>query len=185
MKARATLFLGLALASLLALSACSGTPSLAAQPTATPIPNATYTSTDGAYSLKYPGNWTTKEQPAPSTAAAALVSSPDGNDIFIIEPFTIHSAATPTHILQSAMSDSQFTGSKVDSATTTQSYPSGTWTVATGSTTANGIALSARLYLTEHAGHTVIIMTFAPTASASADQTKYFDPMLQSFTFVK
>lgn len=189
MKARATLFLALTFASLLALSACAGIPSTSTSaqptPTATPIATKSYTSTDGVYSIKYPSTWTPEDQNVPSTAAAVAISNPNDNDVLIVEPFTFHSDSTAQHILESAIKNSPFTDSKVDSATTQQTYPSGTWTVATGSTKANGVEVSAHLYMMDHAGHTIVLITFAPTASASDHQTKYFDPMLQSFTFLK
>jgi hypothetical protein len=186
----------LSLLSLLALAACGGGTSAglsatatppAPTPTATPLVNTLYTSADGAYSVKYPATWTTKAQDIPSTSGAVAIASPDNNDAVLVEPFTFRSTNSAQHILKAAIAEAPFSGSKVDDATTSQTYPSGTWTVATGSTTVSGAttALSVRLYKAEHGGHTVIIITFAPAASAAADQTKYFDPMLASFTFLK
>lgn len=192
MQARGTLLLALAVASLLALAACAGASSSGAAitpapfPSATPLATTTYTSADGAYSVAYPAAWTPQVQAIPSTSGAVAISSPDNNYACLIEPFTFRSTASAQSILASAIGDSPFSGSKVDDATTTQTYPSATWTVASGSTmlSETTTALSVRLYRTEHGGHTVVIITFAPTASA-AHQTTYFDPLLASFTFLR
>src|SRR5262249_20746479 len=147
-------------------------------PSATPVVNTLYTSTDGAYSIKYPASWKTETLPIPSTTGAVSISDITANDLFLIEPTTIHSTASAQTILSSAITNDSFRDSTVDAATTTQTYPSGTWTVATASTTGlsttgSATALSVRLYMTEHGGHTALIFTFAPTANAAADQTMY------------
>jgi hypothetical protein len=155
------------------------------------VVNTLYTSTDGAYSIKIPADWKTEALGAPSTTGAVSIVNAANTDAMLIEPFTFRTTATAQSILEHAISDpSSFTGSKVDPTTTTKSYPSGSWTGATAttttaSTTGDGAALDARLYMTEHGGHTVVIITFAQTGSRSDDQTTYFDPMLLSFTFLK
>ena len=83
------------------------------------------------------------------------------------------------------MGGSSFTNSKVDTAVTTQTYPSGTWTVASGTAEANGTPVTAHLYGTLHNNKTFIIISFVQTASAAADQSTYVDPILTSLTFLK
>jgi hypothetical protein len=196
-QARQSSLLALVLVSLLALAACGSSSAVASSPTPTPIPSATplvntvYTSTDGAYSIKIPADWKTEALDAPSTTGAVSIVNAANTDAMLVEPFLFRTTATAQSILASSISDpSSFTGSKVDATTTTKVYPSGSWIVATAttttaSTTGDGAALDARLYMTEHGGHTVVITTFAQTGSRADDQTTYFDPMLASFTFLK
>lgn len=155
-------------------------------PSATPLVNTVYTSTDGAYSIKIPDTWKTEALDAPSTSGAVSIINEASKDVFIIEPFTFRTTASTQSILGASISDpSSYSGSKVDDTTTTKAYPSGNWIVATASTTVNETAMSARLYRTEHGDRTVGIVIMMPTANATADQTTYFDPMLMSFTFLK
>lgn len=191
------LALALVLVSLLALAACGGSSAVASSPTPTPSPTATplvntvYTSTDGAYSIKIPATWKTEALDVPSTSGGVSIVNATNTDAILVEPFTFRTTATVQSILGSAISDpSSFTGSKVDATTTTKTYPSGSWTVATAttttaSTTGDGVAVDVQLYMTEHDGHTVVIITFAQTTNTTEDQTTYFDPMLMSFTFLK
>jgi hypothetical protein len=187
----AGLLASLALIAMLAGCGSSGansvTPTATATtaPTATPLLSATYTSTDGVYKISYPGAWKVEPLTIPSTSGTAQIESDNGTDLALIEPFTIKSSASYPSILKSAISVSPFTNSIVDSAVTTQTYPSGSWTVASGTTEANGTALTVRLYGTLHNDHTFIIITFAPTPSAATDQTTYLDPMLTSLVFLK
>lgn len=120
-----------------------------------------------------------------STSGTAQIQSDGGNELVLIEPLTFKSSASYPSILKSAIKDSPFTNSAVESATTTQTYPSGSWTVASGTTTANGTPLTVRLYGTLHNDQTFIIIVFAPTSSAATDQATYFDPILTSLTFLK
>jgi len=191
-KARQSSLLALVLASLLALAACGSSSAVASSPTSTPMPSATplvntvYTSTDGAYSIKIPATWKTEALDAPSTSGAVSIINEASKDVFIIEPFTFRTTASTQSILGSSISDpSSFSGSKVDDTTTTKTYPSGSWIVATASTTVNETAMSVRIYRTEHGDRTVGLVIMMPTANATADQTTYFDPMLTSFTFLK
>jgi hypothetical protein len=104
--------------------------------------------------------------------------------LVIIAPFTLKSSAPYPRVLEGGINTSLFTNSKVDSAVTTQTYPSGIWTVAHGTTEYNGTPYTARLYGTLHCDHNFVIIVFAPTSSAATDQTTYFDPMLRSLTFL-
>ena len=192
MKARRSSLLALVLVSLLALTACGGSSAVASSPTPTPSPSATplvntvYTSTDGAYSIKIPATWKTEALAAPSTSGAVSIINEASKDVFIIEPFTFRTTASTQSILGSSISDpSYYSGSKVDDTTTTKTYPSGSWIVATATTTVDGTAMSVRFYRMEHGDGTVGLVTMMPTANATADQTTYFDPMLTSFTFLK
>jgi hypothetical protein len=154
-------------------------------PTATPVLNASYTSTDGVYKVSYPGAWKVEPLSIVSTSGTAQIQSDAGNDLVLIEGFTFKSSASYPSILKSAITVSPFTNSTVESATTTQTLPSGSWTVASGTTEVNGTPLTAHLYGTLHDDQTFIIIVFAPTSSAATDQTTYFDPMLASLTFLK
>ena len=191
MQARRSSLLALVLISVLSLAACGSSSAVASSPTPTPSPTATplvntlYTSTDGAYSIKIPATWKTEALKVPSTSGAVSIINEASKDVFIIEPFTFRTTATTQSILGSSISDpSSFSGSKVDDTTTTKTYPSGSWIVATASTTVDDIAMSARLYRTEHGNRTVALFIMMPTANATADQTMYFDLMLTSFTFL-
>jgi hypothetical protein len=187
----ASLLTSLAFLALLAGCAAPGTGSTTptatatTAPTATPVLNASYTSEDGVYKVSYPSAWKVSPLNIPSTSGTVQIQSDSGNELFLIEPFTFKSSASDISILKSAIANSPFTNSKVDSATTTQTYPSGSWTVASGSTEVSGTALTAHLYGMDHNDQTFIIITFAPTSSTATDQTTYFDPMLTSFTFLK
>jgi hypothetical protein len=136
--------------------------------------------------MKIPATWKTEALDVPSTTGAVSIINEASKDVFIIEPFTFRTTATTQSILGSSISDpASFSGSKVDDTTTTKTYPSGSWIVATGSTTVDDTAMSARLYRTEHGDRTVALFVMMPTANATADQAIYFDPMLASFTFLK
>lgn len=190
-KARQSSLLALVLVSLLALAACGSSSAVASSPTSTPMPSATplvntaYTSTDGAYSIKIPATWKTESLDVPSTSGAVSIINEASKDVFIIEPFTFRTTASTQSILGASISDpSSYSGSKVDDTTTTKTYPSGSWIIATASTTVDNTAMSARLYRTEHDNRTFGLFILMPTANATADQTTYFDPMLTSFTFL-
>ncbi|HEX5439928.1 MAG TPA: hypothetical protein VFW76_03525 [Ktedonobacterales bacterium] len=185
----ASLLTALAFIALLAGCGAPGAGSASATattaPTATPMLNASYTSTDGVYKVSYPGAWKAGSLTIASTSGTAQIQSNDGNELVLIEPFTFKSTAGYPSILRSAIKSSPFTNSAVDSATTTQTYPSGSWTVASGTTAANGTPLSVRLYGMLHNDQTFIVMVFAPTSSAATAQATYFDPILTSLTFLK
>lgn len=166
-------------------TAATATATATTAPTATPVLNASYTSADGVYKVSYPGAWKADPLTIASTSGTAQIQSDDGNELVLIEPFTFKSAASYPSILKSAIKSSPFTNSVVESATTTQTYPSGSWTVASGTTAANGTPLTVRLYGTLHNDQTFIIIVFAPTSSAATAQSTYFDPMLTSLTFLK
>ncbi len=154
-------------------------------PTATPVLNASYSSTDGVYKVSYPGAWKAEPLTIASTSGTAQIQSDSGNDLVLIEPFTFKTSTSYPSLLKSAIKVSPFTNSTVESATTTQTYPSGSWTVASGTTEVSGTALTVHLYGMLHNDHTFIIIVFAPTSSAATDQATYFDPMLTSLTFLK
>ncbi len=192
MQARRSSLLTLLLVSLLGLAACGSsstavsTPTPTSTPTATPLVNTAYTSTDGAYSIKIPATWKTEALDAPSTSGAVSIINEASKDVFIIEPFTFRTTASTQSILGSSISDpSSFSGSKVDDTTTTKTYPSGSWIVATASTTVDDTAMSARLYRTEYGNRTFALFIMMPTANATSDQSMYFDQMLMSFTFLQ
>jgi hypothetical protein len=161
------------------------TPTTTTQPTATPLLNTTYTSSNGVYTLSYSSKWTAKPVSVPLTSGTVEMSDSTSNDLFLVEPFVIKSAATYPSILKAAMGSAPFTSSKVDTAVTTKTLPTGSWTVASGTTVISNVPFTAHLYGMLHDGHTFIVMTFAPTATQSNDQTIYFDPMLNSLTFLK
>src|SRR5690242_21773486 len=98
-------------------------------PTATPLVNTVYTSTDGAYSIKTPADWKTEALDVPTTSGAVSIVNAASTDAMLIQPFTFRTTATAQSILEHAIGDpSSFTGSKVDPTTTTKVYPSGSWT---------------------------------------------------------
>lgn len=175
------------------LSGCGPSKATVSVPAATTTPVATatpttiaYTSADGQYSLKYPTVWLTKVFALQNTSGAVQFYSTDEVDNFAVEPFTIQAARSYLSVLKAVMSNTKdYQSSQVDTTTTTVSYPSGVWTVASATGVSSGVSYTVRLYGITHSGHAVLIFTFAPTSSATTDQTTYFDPMLTSFTFLK
>jgi hypothetical protein len=165
--------------------------------TATPVATATpatttYTSSDGQYSLKYPTGWTFTVTAEPNSSGAVQFSSSGANEQFEILPFTVDvpSAGNPAFypaLLKDDLSKNPtyFQDNKVDTTTSTESYPSGVWIVASATTVMTGDPYVVRMYGLVHSGHLVIVVTYAPSASATTDQTIYFAPMLTSFTFLK
>ncbi|HEX8731489.1 MAG TPA: hypothetical protein VF725_05455 [Ktedonobacterales bacterium] len=81
--------------------------------------------------------------------------------------------------------DAAFHNPQVDATTTTESYPSGVWTVASATGIVSGVPYTWRVYETVHSGHTVLIYTLVPSSLAASDQTAYFAPMFTSLTFLK
>jgi hypothetical protein len=147
--------------------------------------SATYTNTDGVYSIGYPSAWTVSPLTIANTSGTVQIESPDRTDLVIIEPFTLKSSAPYPYLLEGGISNSLFTNSKVNSAVTTQTYPSGSWTVAHTTTDISGTPYTVRLYGTLHDDHTFVIFVLAPTSAAATDQATYFDLMLNSLTFLK
>jgi ABC-type glycerol-3-phosphate transport system substrate-binding protein len=169
-------------------SSAAATATSTTAPTPTPVLNATYTSADGVYKLNYPSSWKVEPLTVPSTyvtSGTVEMGSSDANDIVLVEPFTVNVKATYPAILKAGLTGSKFTNSKVDAAVTTQTYPSGTWTVASGTTEVIGTPMTVHLYGIVHNNKTFIIFTLALPASATADQATYFDPMLTSLVFLK
>lgn len=106
---------------------------------------------------------------------------------FEVMPLTAEAVPNYPTILKDAFikNPTYFQNPKVDTTTTTASYPSGVWTVASATVLMTGEPYTTRLYAIVHSSHTVMIWTFAPSSSATTDQTTYFAPMLTSFTFLK
>jgi hypothetical protein len=175
------------------LSGCGSAKASASRPatTATPAATATpatttYTSSDGQFTLQYPSRWTVKVIAEQKTSGLVVFSNGADGEQFLIEPLTVQLVPNYPAILKDGLSkpaDSQ--NATVDMTTSTASYPSGAWTVASGTATLASIPMTAHLYGIVHSGHTVIILTFAPSSSATTDQSTYFAPMLTSFTFLK
>ncbi len=125
-------------------------------PTPTPVLNATYTSADGVYKLNYPSSWTVEPMTVPSTSGTVEMGSSDAYDIVLVEPLTVKADATYPTILKAGLTGSKFTNTKVDDAVTTQTYPSGTWTVASGTTELVGTPMTVHLYGIVHNNKTFI-----------------------------
>jgi hypothetical protein len=174
-----------------ALAACSGSTAATATPTTaatatdivTDVP-ILYVSEEGHYSLKRPGNWTATPITADNVVGAVSFSINDQQLLFLVEPFTFLSTATPQELLKGALSSKSFTGATIDPGTDAQTFPSGVWKTATGSAITSGVTLHARLYETAHNNHTVVIITLAPPATETVVQELYFLPMLNSFVFL-
>ena len=168
--------------------ATTSSPAATATPVATATPAVTtYTSSDGQYSLQYPTGWTAKPLTAPNSSGAVQLGNSGGDDQLLVQPLTVRVAPTncPTLLKDSMSNPTYFKNPKVDTTTVTASYPSGVWTVANAAVLLTGEPYVARLYCIVHSGHTVVIFTYAPSSSATTDQTTYFVPMLTSFTFLK
>lgn len=162
-------------------------PAAAATPVATATPaTTTYASSDGQYSLQYPTGWMVKVSATPKTSGIVLFSSSGAVEQLQVVPFTAEVVPDYQVLLKDALSNpTYFQNAKVDTTTTTASYPSGSWTVASATVVLTGDPYMARLYGIVHSGHTVMILTLAPSSSATTDQTTYFAPMLTSFAFLK
>ncbi len=181
------------------LSGCGTGKATASAPksTATPVATATpatkaYVSADGQFSLKYPTGWTFTVKAVPNTSGAVQFGNNGTVDQFAVAPITVQVPSASNPALYPALLNDElsknptyFQNNKVDATTTTVSYPSGVWIVASATTLMTGDPYVVRLYGIVHSGHLVLISTYAPSASASTDQTTYFDPMLTSFTFLK
>ncbi len=177
------------------LSGCGPSKATASIPGATTTPVATatpatttYTSSDGQYSLKYPTGWMVKVLADSNTANIVQLGDTGGNHQLLVEELLTVQVASYKYpaLLMDVLSDpANFKNTKVASTTSTASYPSGTWAVASATTLLLGEPYVVRLYGIAHSGHTVIIVTLAPSSSATTDQTTYFAPMFTSFTFLK
>ena len=170
-----------------ASTATVSTPAPTATPFATATPAVTaYTSSDGQYSLKYPTGWMVKVTAAARTSGIVQFGDSAGNDQLSVEPLTVQAVPNYPTLLESALSNpANFQNTKVETTTHTTSYPSGAWTVTNATTIFFGEPYVVHLYATVHRGHTVLILTYAPSSSATSDQATYLDPMLISFTFLK
>lgn len=168
-------------------TATESTPAVTATPAATATPaTTTYTSADGQYTLQYPTGWAIKLLTSPRSSGIVQLGDSTGNEQFLIEPLTVQIVPDYPVLLKDALtSTSDFQNAKVDATTTTASYPSGVWTVASATVVLDGDPSVARLYGTVHSGRSVLIMTYAIASSDATDQTTYFVPMLTSFTFLK
>jgi hypothetical protein len=175
------------------LSSCASSKAATSSPaaTATPVATATpavttYTSADGQYTLQYPASWRFKLLSGPNTSGIVQFSDSSANDQLLVLPLTVHAANSYPALLKDGLSNpANFQNTKVEATTHTVSYPSGVWTVASATTALFGEPYTVLLYGIVHSGRTVLIETYAPSSSATGDQTTYFAPMLTSFTFLK
>lgn len=118
-------------------------------------------------------------------SGAVMFGNSDG-DLFVVEPLTAKIVPNYPAYLQDMLSlNANYLNTTVETTTHTVSYPSGVWTVASATTVSNGNPIMVVLHGIEHSGHTVIIVTYALSSSATTDETTYFAPMLTSFTFLK
>jgi hypothetical protein len=173
--------------------ATASIPKAAATPVATATPaTTTYTSADSKYSLKYPTGWTFTVTAVPNSSGVVQFGNSGGVEQFVVMPFSVHVPSTANPALYPALlkdelskNPTYFQNNKVDTTTTTVSYPAGVWIEASATTVMTGDPYVVRQYGIVHSGYLLIISTFAPSASAATDQTTYFAPMLTSFTFLR
>ncbi len=170
-----------------ASSSGKATTNASATPTAlsTTVVNTDFTSSDGAYTLKYPGGWAAKSITVSNTSGAAVFVSGDGNDLVEIEPLTVQVATSDyASLMQSFLQGAEATDTQVDATLHTLSAASGTWTGLQATATFNSMPSVITELGQDHNGNTTLIFTVAPTTTASSDGDTYFQPMLDSLTFV-
>lgn len=113
-----------------------------------------------------------------------MFASQDGSDLFITIPLpTQVDASNTAQIATAQLQAAAATNIKLDTATSTISYPSGNWTGIRGTADISGTPSSIAAFLQDHGGKTFMVFGIAPTATADKDGTTYFDPMMNSFKF--
>jgi hypothetical protein len=186
------------LACTLLLAACSGSASSAskaAKTDATPTSEATtapstantaFTSPDGVYALKYPDAWAPSAVTAQNTSSAMMFISADGKDMFITGPLDTQIDASNYGTLANAfLTGAKATDIVMGSTTQSVTFGSGTWQGIQGTATFNGVASTITELGQDHNGKTFMVFTIAPTASSDVDGSTYFQPMMDSLSFLK
>ena len=179
----------------LLLSACgNAASSTAATATTAVMPTSStgaalshdFTSTDGVINLKYPDAWTMQALNVADSPNAAMFSSANSNDIFVLEPLNVQVTADNYSALGTAFLQG-IKATDVQMGTTSQSAAIGasTWTIAQGTATFNGTPSTLTELGTDHNGTTLLIFTLGPTATDNNDGNTYFQPMVTSLMFMK
>jgi hypothetical protein len=159
-------------------------------PTATPTPNVPagfkqFTSSDGVYSIDYPSDWIQQS----SGDVEALSNGTDF--VAILKAPSAEPASRYPTILKSELDAFSATNEHVGTATKTATIGNNTWTTlsATGTVSISGVGSPIPstfvLYGIDHSGVTYFILTIAPTSTASHDNTSFFQPIIQTFTFLQ
>jgi hypothetical protein len=167
-----------------------GAPAPTATATATSAPAyQTYMDSSGLFALHVPATWGVAQNKAATYTTVSFVE-PASNGYFEIETPNEPAASSP-QALDDAFLSALAQGSPISNKQGPQTAQAGgeTWTQESAdvSPTVNGQAraLHAVALSTTHAGHTVIVLYYAPTASFAAQDSVAFQPMLASFTFLR
>ncbi|MBA3824810.1 MAG: hypothetical protein H0X24_13060 [Ktedonobacterales bacterium] len=185
------------LACTLLLAACGGSASSAnsaaktdsttgaAATTAPTTANADFTSPDGVYALKYPTAWSPSPITAENTTGAMMFISADGKDMFITGPLdTQIDSANYGTLAKAFLTGAKATDISMGSTTSSATFTSGTWQGIQGTATFNGVASTITELGQDHNGKTFMIFTIAPTVSSSSDGNTYFQPIMDSLSFL-
>jgi hypothetical protein len=157
-------------------------------PTATPAPSlptppsgfTAFVTSDYSWGMYYPSGWQNQ-----GSTNEELFNSGTGADVAVISGNGEVPSSQYSSILK-AFADA--TGAKnihIGSSVSQTSSGANTWNALKGTMTLSNISFTIVLYGTNHNGATYIVLEVAPTAQLGADNTSYFQTMLQSFTFFK
>ncbi len=163
-----------------------GATSTATAATAPSSANTAFASPDGVYSLKYPQAWSPSAISAANTSGAMTFLSADGKDMFITAPLEVQIDASGYGTLANAfLTGAKATDIPMGSTTQSATFASGTWQGIQGTATFNGVASTITELGQDHNGKTFLVFTIAPTASSDSDGSTYFQPILDSLSFLK
>lgn len=130
-----------------------------------------------------PDGWTTTGSPSSSDAAAGLtVVNPDQTNELLVKElgFTGNNVGAAN----GALSGAAGSGSVKNKQGPTNVQVAGeTWVQESGDVTSNGVTVHLVVLVTTHGKSTYLIGFIAEASSFSSANTKYFQPILNSFTF--
>jgi hypothetical protein len=179
-------------------STASGTPTATATTAATAtstVPSAppgftTFVDPAGDYSLAIPQDWSTTTTTTPSgSKEIGFTSSSLPSVALEVEylsnvPLDGQQNTVSSAFFNNVASQSHGTVSNRQGPTSV-SLAGETWSQYTGDLSLSGQTLHIVLLIAGHAGSTAFVAYLAPKNSFSSDDSQYFQPMLQSFTFLK
>ena len=157
-------------------------------PTATPILNSVYTSPDGLFQIKFPGNWAalTSKTQSPNIVDAIAFGDNANKTAFLATSVT---SGIPTSLLPMALQGglTAISGvTQVNVSNSTSTFPSGlnSWTRADATFDDGGTPSIGLLFGLNHNGHAFFCILIYPTESKDVLNTTLL-PMLASLKFLK
>ncbi len=162
----------------------TSTPSVSPTPT---IPSGfkLYNSPDGIFQITYPSDWEVVYKQPSNGSSQATIRSLDSTDAMMIEPaFTAITPGQYADTLSNLLSSLAVTNAQIASTTDTVTIGANTWTSLMATANVNGNSYQFVLYGLDHNGNTAIVLTSAPDSNAGNVDAQYFQPMLQSFSFL-